>query len=154
MKDSPENLEKFIHQTLRSLPDRRAPRSLESRVLAAIEARASLPWWKQSFAQWPIAARCVFILLSGGLVKVALMATVWAVGGFQSSGLATAVATQFSWVEAITGGVRGTVESFAIVLRNIPALWLYGALACVAAFYATAFSLGATAYRALYAPHR
>src|SRR6266542_4058409 len=48
-----------------------------------LRARASLPWWKQSFAQWPMAARCVFLLLSGGLVKVALMITVWVMGGFE-----------------------------------------------------------------------
>ncbi len=90
MKNSPEDFEKFIHQALRSLPDRRAPRSLESRVFAAIEARASLPWWKHSFADWPLAARCVFLLFTGGLVKLALMATVWAMAGFESSQLASA----------------------------------------------------------------
>jgi hypothetical protein len=148
MKDS--NLENFIHQTLRSLPDRPAPRSLESRVLAAIEARASLPWWKQSFAQWPVAARCVFVLLSAGLVKLALMATVWAMGGFQASEIASTVSTQFSWIEAIRGAIRGTGESFTILLRNIPSFWIYGVLAVVAGLYATLFSLGATAYRALY----
>jgi hypothetical protein len=150
MKDSPDKLGKFIHETLRSQPDRRAPRSLESRVLAAIEARASLPWWKQSFAQWPVAARCVFILLSGSLVKVALMATVWAVGGFQASEFVNAFATQIAWVETIRGAIRGTGESFAILFRNIPPLWLYGVLACVAGLYATLFSLGATAYRTLF----
>lgn len=41
---SPQDLEKLIHQTLRALPDRKAPRSLEHRVLAAIAARQALPW--------------------------------------------------------------------------------------------------------------
>lgn len=150
MKD-PE-LENFIHQTLRSLPNRPAPRSLEERVLAAIDARASLPWWKQSFGQWPMAARAVFILLSAGLVKLALMATVWALGGFQASAFASTVSAQFSWIDAILGAVRGTGESFSILLRNIPSIWLYGIIAVVAGSYATLFSLGATAYRALYSP--
>ena len=148
MKDP--NLENFIHQTLRSLPNRPAPRSLESRVLAAIEARAALPWWKQSFAQWPVAARFVFVLLSAGLVKLALMASVWAMGGFQTSEVANIFSIQFSWLGAIIGAVRGTGESFTILLRNIPSIWLYGIIAVVAACYATLFSLGATAYRALY----
>ena len=149
MKPSPEDLEKLIHAGLRSLPDRHAPRSLESRVLAALEQRAVLPWWKQSFLQWPIAARVSFVILAAGLVKLVLMATGWAMGGFHASELASAVATQFTWVDAIRGALRGTVESFAIVLRTVPALWLYGTLACIAAVYATLFSLGATAYRAL-----
>jgi hypothetical protein len=150
MNNSPDNLEKLIHETLRSLPDRRAPHSLESRVLAAIEARASLPWWKQSFAQWPVAARCAFVLLSAGLVKVVLMVTMWALGGFQASEFATTFETQFAWVDAIRGAIRGVGESFAIIIRSIPPVWLYSALACIAAFYATLFSLGATAYRAIF----
>lgn len=148
MKDP--NLENFIHQTLRSLPNRPAPRSLESRVLAAIEARAALPWWKLSFAQWPAAARILFVLLSAGVVKLALMASVWAMGGFQASEVTHIFSTQLSWLEAIIGAVRGTGESFAILLRNIPSIYLYGIIAVVAGCYATLFSLGATAYRALY----
>lgn len=150
MKPSPEDLEKFIHTTLRSMPDQRAPRSLESRVLAAIEARASLPWWKQSFAQWPLAARCAFVVLSAGVVKLVLMATMWAIGGFQATELASAFATQLVWIDALRGGIRGTAESFAIVLRNIPSVWLYGGVAFVAAVYATVFSVGATVYRVLH----
>lgn len=148
MKDS--DLENFIHKTLRSMPDRRAPRSLESRVLAAIVARAALPWWKKSFAQWPVAARCMFVVLSAGLVKLALMVTVWAVGGFQATEIASAFSTQLSWIEAIRGAFRGMSESFSILFRNIPPLWLYGSIAVVAGVYASLFSLGATAYRALY----
>jgi hypothetical protein len=148
MKDP--NLESFIHRTLRSLPDRPAPHSLEARVLAAIEARASLPWWKKSFAQWPIAARCIFLLFSAGLIKLAVMGTVWAVGGFQASEFAHAFSTTFSWLEAIRGAVRGTAESFSILFRNIPRLWLYCGLLVIGGAYAMLFSLGATAYRALF----
>jgi hypothetical protein len=150
MKPSPENLEKFIHQTLRAQPNRTAPRSLESRVMAAIAARAALPWWRQSFMQWPVAARCAFILLSIGLVKLALMATVWAVGGFHESAIVTQASAHFGWAEAIIGGLKGVGESFTLVLRNIPSMWIYGILASIAAVYATLFSLGATAYRVLY----
>ena len=35
--NNPQDLEKLIHCTLRSLPDRRAPATLEHRVLAAID---------------------------------------------------------------------------------------------------------------------
>jgi hypothetical protein len=149
MNNSPDNLEKFIHETLRALPDRRAPRSLESRVMAAIEARAARPWWKQSFGQWPVAARIAFAVMSVGLVRLALMLTVWAVGGFQESELAQAFTAQLAWIDAIRGGLRGIAESLSIIVRSIPSMWLYGTLACIGALYATLFSLGATAYRAL-----
>jgi hypothetical protein len=151
MKRSPEELEKLLHQTLRSLPDRRAPRSLESRVLAAIEARAARPWWQQSFAQWPVAARSVFILLAGGIVKLMLMATVWVMAGFNSEQYSNAFSTQFAWLNRIGAAISGTGDFFVLLWHSIPPLYLYGGLACLGALYLALFGLGAAAYRTLYA---
>ena len=111
MKSSPEDLEKLIHQTLRSLPARRAPLSLESRVRAAIEARAALPWWKQSFA-----ARVAFLIGSAGIAKLAIMAVVWAMAGFDGAQLANAFSTQFAWVQTVSGvfTVIASAPDFAI----------------------------------------
>jgi len=150
MKHSPEDLEKFIHQTLRALPARRAPHSLESRVRAAIEARAALPWWQQSFARWPLAARVAFFIGSAGVAKVALMAAVWVMAGFDGAQLANAFSTQVSWFQTASGVVNGLGDFCSMLFRNIPPLWLYGGLAFVAVMYAALFGLGAAAYRTLY----
>jgi hypothetical protein len=49
MSPNPENnerkLERLIHETLRELPARQAPSSLENRVLAELARRTALPWW-------------------------------------------------------------------------------------------------------------
>ena len=153
MKHSPEDLEKFIHQTLRALPARRAPHSLESRVRAAIAARAALPWWRQSFARWPMAARVAFFIGSAGVAKVALMAAVWVLAGFDSTLFTNAFSTQVSWFEGAAAAVDGIGNFCSMLFRNIPPLWLYGGLAFVAVMYAALFGLGAAAYRALYS-HR
>jgi hypothetical protein len=79
-----------------------------------------------------------------------MMLTVWIASGYHSSPVVSEVATHLSWADAILGGIHATTESFNLLLRNIPSLWIYGALACVGGAYATLFSLGATAYRALY----
>jgi len=154
MKPSPESdekLERLIHQTLRALPDHRAPRALETRVLRAIETRAALPWWKQSFLQWPVAARLGFLVLSAGLIKVAFLAIVWAMAGFDGAQFTHAFASQFEWLGRAGAIVRGIEDFCVLIFRSIPALWLYGALAAVASIYLALFSLGATAYRTLYA---
>ena len=151
MKHSPEDLEKFIHQTLRSLPARRAPFSLESRVQAAIAARAALPWWKQSFAQWPVAARVAFFIGSAGIAKLAIMAVVWGMAGFDGAQLANAFSTQFAWIQTVTVVFAGIGNFFGTVYRSIPPLWLYGGLTIVASLYVALFGLGAAAYRMLYA---
>ncbi|MCR6655410.1 MAG: hypothetical protein NVV63_06210 [Opitutus sp.] len=152
MNLSPENeknLERLVHQALRSLPERRAPRSLESRVLAAIEARAARPWWQKSFAQWPVAARATFLVVS----TFALLFAAWFAGVFSLAPVADVVVAKFSWVTAIRSAFSELGEVGAMLLRNVPAMWLYGALAAVGLLYAALFGLGATAYRTLYA-HR
>ena len=151
MKPSPEDLEKFIHQTLRSLPARRAPLSLESRVRAALAARAALPWWKQSFARWPLAARVAFVIVSAGIAKLAIMGVVWAMGGFDGAQFANSFSTQFAWIQTVSTVVEGVRNFCGTVYRSIPPLWLYGGLAFVGLMYAALFGLGATAYRLLYA---
>lgn len=150
MKLSPEQLEKLIHQNLRALPDRRAPRSLESRVLAAIEARAALPWWQQSFRAWPVAARAAFLLVSAAL----LFAVVRLVPGFDGSSYVSEATARMTWLGQLRALGSSLAELGALIARAIPPMWIYAILGGLATLYVTLFGLGATAYRMLYANHR
>jgi len=149
-EDHEAKLERAIHQTLRALPVRRAPRTLEARVFSELERRAALPWWRQSFAHWPLAARAIFLLGSVAWVKLVLMASVWVMAGFDSTAFAAAFSTPVAWIETTISLARGVADFCSIVFRSIPPLWLYGAAAFVAALYAALFGLGAAAYRTLY----
>lgn len=149
--DHHERLERALHQTLRTLPPRRAPRTLESRVLAELERRAALPWWRQSYAQWPLPARALFLLASVGFIKLTIMLVVWIMVGLDSAAFTEAFSTQFAWAETIRSTGRSLIDSFLLVFHRIPTLWLYGAAAFAATMYFTLFGLGAAAYRALYA---
>ena len=158
MKPSPEseeNLERFIRSALRDLPPRRAPRSLESHVFAELARRAALPWWRQNFAHWPVAARAAFLVASAGVVKLVLMAVVWTMAGLDSAQFASAVTPQFTWFHAVAGFAGAFADTFTntcgAILRTIPLQWLYVGAAAIAALYATLFGLGAAAYRTLYA---
>jgi hypothetical protein len=101
MNPSPENrdpLESLIDRTLRAQPARRAPRTLESRVVAELARRAALPWWHKSYAHWPAVVRGGFFVLS------ALVAAVLVTGLFLLSQSATSteltgeIAGRFSWL--------------------------------------------------------
>ncbi len=148
--DNPQkNLEHAIHRTLRALPARRAPVSLEQRVLAEIARRAALPWWSKSFVHWPMGARLGFAVVCAGIVKLLLMGSVWAAGGFDAGEFRAAFAQPFAWLEAGRALLQACTGLLDIIHRNIPPLWLYGGLAVVATAYATLLGLGAAAYRAL-----
>lgn len=146
-----EQFERLIHRTLRDLPPRNAPRSLERRVLAEIERRAALPWWRKSFAHWPGAARIAFIVLSAGLVVLILTLGVRMMAGFDATAFKDAFAQERTWLENGASVVRAITDFFDIMLRNIPPLWLYAVGAFLATMYFTLFGLGAAAYRVLHA---
>ena len=153
MNPSPEHhekLERLIHRTLCELPPRRAPRSLESRVLAELERRAALPWWRKSFAHWPIAARTTFIVLGAGVAVSLVFATIAAQAGFDPATLTALFAREFVWMEAGLTLAHSLRDFASIVFRSIPPLWLYGGLAFVGSMYVALFGLGAAAYRTLY----
>ena len=148
MKLSNEDLEKLVHRSLREIPDRRAPQSLESRVLAELRRRASLPWWRQSYAHWPALARCVFFVASAGFAAavVAILVDVIRGAGAAEAGIEVSQSLLGSFDEAQSLWAFAW-QTGATVLHSIPSLWLYGSLALIALCYATVVGVGATAYR-------
>jgi hypothetical protein len=156
MTPSPNNeekLERLIHRTLRELPPRRAPDSLQQRVFAEVQRRINLPWWRKSFAHWPGAAKAAFILLSAGAVQLLLMLNGWVKVGVDTSPYKQAVSQQFSWVESGLAIVHAIGGFFEVLFRNIPPLWLYGGLAFFATMYLALFGLGAAAYKVIHTRH-
>ena len=153
MKDrmNPDELEKFIHRTLRSLPDRQAPSTLEARVRAALEARAAIPWWHKSWSYWPQWVRAAFVLFCGALAGLLIYGGVALQTNVGALQLNTTFAPLFSLVHSLIGLGRGLADCVALIGRNIPSLWLYGAGVFVAALYAMLFGLSAAAYRTLWA---
>lgn len=150
MNPNPDNLEKAIHATLRGLPTRKAPSTLEARVLAEIVRRQALPWWKRSWAFWPTPVRWTFLILSAALSGLLIAA---GVAVFDSSS-AQRFAHVFAEPLASFSGILSAFHALSNACRNIlgliPPLWLYGALAAVSLLYTIVFLVGATAYRVLW----
>jgi hypothetical protein len=149
---NPEQLEKMVHSALRALPDRRAPATLEARVRAAIERRAAIPWWHQSWSHWPQWARAAFLGFCGGLAGLLVFAGIYAQAGFDSAQFQGAVGPALAVVDRLWNIGRSVAGLITLVVRHLPAWWLYGAIAFVAGLYAMLFGLAATAYRTLWTP--
>ena len=82
--DPDDALKDLLDRTLQELPLRRAPPTLESRVLDELERRAALAWWRRSFAHWPVAARAVFLVICLALIRLAFVGGATAVAGVRS----------------------------------------------------------------------
>jgi hypothetical protein len=145
-----DRLERLLGDTLRRLPDRPAPPSLESHVLEALARRGSQRWWRRSFGHWPAFARVGLVTGCAALIGITLLGGPWtaALSSFQGDGASS------SWIgqaAAITGMVGNLVAS---LIHAVPTEWLLLGSAAAALLYAFLFGLGAAAYRLLYLqPH-
>lgn len=147
---NPEEMERLVHSALHSLPNRRAPASLEARVLAALEMRARIPWWHKSWSYWPQWVRTSFLIFCGGLAGVFVLGGLYVHAGFDSTLVSNALAPVMSFFAQVRAVGRAGADVVAVVSRNIPMWWIYGAVAFVAGLYAMLFGLGAAAYRVLW----
>jgi hypothetical protein len=149
MPISPEEIEKRIHQALLALPEIPAPPGLEERVLAELARRARLPWWRRSYAHWPVAVRAGFLALSGAAAAVLVAGLVWLGrgGNFSPGGLQFNLECQ--WLVVIRAVASSLGHAAAQPIRAVPPLWLCAGLAAVATCCAALAGMGAAACRAL-----
>lgn len=145
-----EKLEHLIQRTLRELPARRAPQTLEHRVLAELGRRAALPWWRKSYAHWPSPVRAAFFIISATIAALFVAGIFVLTRGAAGTEAIGDVTTQLASVRALFGTI---VDKTLMIFHAIPALWLYGAIALIASCYVALIGIGAVAYRTIRA-HR
>jgi hypothetical protein len=146
-----EHIERLVGAVLTEQPLRRAPASLQARVLAELERRAALPWWRNSFMHWPLAVRTAFVLASLVIEKFALSGTVMVMGNVKSQPAVVETLTRpMSWAEGTADGFSRFISLGAAIIDAIPPLWLYAGIAIAITLYLSLLVLGAAAYRTLY----
>jgi len=139
-------LEKLIDRVCREQPALSAPSTLSARVTAEIERRAALPWWRQSFTHWPMAARAAFVVACGALTWTSLSAPMARVFSTVNEPLSWAYQTgaSVSLINTVFGRVGANLAS------SVSPLWLYGAAIGICGLYVLFAGLCATTYRTLY----
>jgi hypothetical protein len=146
--DSEQQLERALNQAFSGLSWRRAPGTLEARVVQELERRAALPWWRVSFAHWPVVPRVAFVVVCVALVAATILGGVFAFLGDRS--LNEVAGLVLSWVNPFLAVMSSAGGIAALLVRIIPPLWLYAGLALGIMLYVALFGLGAAAYRTLY----
>lgn len=130
---------------MRGLPPRRAPATLESRVLGELRRRTVQPW-RSGFSRWPPGARVAFVVVCGALAGTTLNDASWVSAAHTVSDVGAAPA----WLQSAAAAVTSAGNLGAVLAHAIPAGWLYAGLGAGATLYALLFGLGAAAYRTLY----
>jgi hypothetical protein len=136
--DRDRRLADLIGEAVHDISQRSAPASLERRVLAELERRASAPWWRKDFVHWPVAARLLFVIASAGLIRLVIAAPAW----LQRSSLVD-MPPEISWIQT-------TTHAISLVAEHLPSLLVYGGAALVVTLYVTFFGISAIAYRSVF----
>ncbi len=148
-----EKLERLVSQVLRDQPLRRAPASLEARVLGELAARSRLPWWRRGIASWPAAVRVPVIAACAVCVPLVWILSVWLAARVVSvtthPGIAGPLATLFDAGRDLAS--LGALT--AHIVQSIPREWLVGGIIATAALYAVLFALVAIGYSLLCPRH-
>jgi hypothetical protein len=150
---SSEQLEQLVHRELRALPPRKAPRTLEARVFAAIEQRNAIAWWHKSWSYWPAGVKAAFAFVATAFAGTITAASYSLFAGVNPETVAAEAGERLNFFAKLWHAATWTVDLVSGLIGSIPPLWLYGGLAFIAMLYATFFGLGAFAYRALSRPN-
>jgi len=135
-----DEIERQVTRALQEQPPRRAPSTLERRVLAQIEASATAIGWRRGFAHWPVAARVAFLAASVGVVKVALLVAMWLATPLASPAVSVQLPSQITWLQTL-------LVAMGSVVHTVPSVWVHAGIALLAIMYVALFGIGASAYR-------
>ena len=137
------DLERFIDEQLRRLPDREAPVDLVSHVLAAIARQEALPWYRLPFTRWPLIPRIVLLEVLLGTFGVVAYLVSGPAGQVTISALYEKAASA-TWFTSL---VRVSGNAMVTLIQGVTGYWIAVAVAVVLAMYGACIAGGVALYK-------
>ncbi len=147
---TPDDLENRIARLLRGLPERRAPRSLEQRVLSEVARREARPWWRKSWSHWPLLVRAGFVLASGGAAGMTVAFAIFGVQGL--SAFVPRLRETVAPLQSFGAVISAVGTALADAVSAIPGYLLWLSLGGVVTAYALLVAVCTLIYRLLRGP--
>src|SRR3954468_14134709 len=146
-----KKLEAEIDRELKSLPEIPAPATLISRVMATIELRAALPWFRRAWHTWPDPLQGLFLVtmlaLFGGICFGA-----WEVTHTTTFALAVhKVGGWFSGLAAIWTALNALAAAVLAILKQLNTAVVIAFMVAAALGYAIFLTLGTVYVRLAFA---
>jgi len=126
-----KQLEACVRGELDALSELPAPPALANRIMRAIEQRATVPWYRQSWSTWPAGLRAAsltaLLLAFGGLCVGVWMVTHGATApGWLTTGVADASAI-WRTVEVLVSTAASLISRLGVGVLAIGAAVVFGA---------------------------
>jgi hypothetical protein len=144
-----KRLEQLVDKLCQQQPLRRAPASLHERVMRQVQLRKALPWWRQSFMNWPLMLQVAFVVTALGTAKLALSVSDWVSSHWLAS--ASTATQSSSLVQGASTILAVTSKVTSQIANMVPTSWIYGAALLIGMLYLVLFGIGVATYRTLYA---
>ncbi len=149
--DYEKRLEAQIGQALKGLPELPAPRTLLPRVLAVVQSRAALPWYRLPWERWPVGWRTLALVVLLGSFGGLCFAG-WELVRTEGFALAMReVSGWFSGLSAVGNAVHVLVSTLLLALRQLPTAVLAVGVALLVLSYAICMGVGAAWVRFAFA---
>ena len=146
-----KKLEVEIDRELKALPEISAPATLVSGVMAAIELRRALPWFRRAWHTWPGSLQGLFLVtmlaLFGGICF-----GVWEASHTATFGLAVhKVGGWFSGLSAIFTALNALAGAIVAMIKQVNSTILIAFLCAAGLGYALFLGLGTMYFRLAFA---
>jgi hypothetical protein len=146
-----KKLEIEIDRELKALPERSAPATLVSRVMAAIELRKALPWFRRAWHTWPGSLQGLFVVTMLALIG-GICFGVWEASHTATFGLAVQkVGGWFSSLSAIYTALNALAGAVVAIIKQVNSTILIAFLCAAGLGYALFLGLGTMYFRLAFA---
>jgi hypothetical protein len=146
-----KKLELEVNRELKALPEITAPATLVSRVMAAIELRKALPWFRRAWHTWPGPLQGLFLVLMVALVG-GICFGVWEGSHTTTFGLAVhKVGSWFSGLSAIYTALNALAGAIVAMIKQVNSGILMAFLCAAGLGYALFLGLGTMYFRLAFA---
>ena len=144
-------LEAAVDRELKALPNLRGPQTLLPRVMAVIEQRAGLPWYRRAWQTWPLPLQAVSMLVL--LVAFAgLCLGSWQLVHAPAVASATSEASGWFRMLSTTLSTLGVLaNALALAVRSLGPLVLLGIMMALLLGYAACVGFGTLYVRLAFA---
>jgi hypothetical protein len=146
-----KKLEAEIDRELKALPEIAAPATLVSRVMAAIELRRALPWFRRAWHTWPGPLQGVFLVTMAAFFG-GICFGVWEASQTATFGLAVhKVGGWFSGLSAIYTTLNVLAGAIVAMIKQVNSAVLMAFLCAAGLGYALFLGLGTMYFRLAFA---